>query len=730
MSIDRRLVALVALALVLLHVSAPAGQAQAHLLTRSSASLPEVAKGPFLSQRLIVGLRAGTDFSTRSLARGVLPFQQRWGGAVLSATHVADDDYVLDTRSIRAAQTLARRIAADPAVEYVEPEYHYQAMVRPNDFYYDRLHGLPRISAEQAWDISTGNPNTLLAVVDTGIYAGHPDLGQNIVNGFDFVNGDADASDDEGHGTHTAGIVAAVGNNGRGVAGMCWQCRVLAVKVLDQDGGGSSSSVSAGIRYAADQGARVINLSLGGPNDSRLLHDAVRYATDRGALVVVASGNEAEEGNPIEYPAAYPEALAVGAIDMDDTHASFSNYADYVDVSAPGVDIGSTGWAADDPEPYFAASGTSEAAPFVTGLAGLIWSVNPALTNEDVRRVILSTADDLGAPGPDPFFGAGRINAYKALLTTAPPPPPVVPPDGVLFPETGKILRGEFRNFWEANGGLPVFGFPITDEQIEQTPDGAFLVQYFERNRFELHPENAAPYNVLLGRLGDTQLTRAGTDWSTLPKGQPVNGCMFFAETGHTLCEPFLSYWRGHGLQDARIDANSRSLGLFGLPLTEPRMETNGSGDTVMTQWFERARFEDHGAQGVLLGLLGNESRTTLPPPETPPLPPETPPPPIIDCPFIPPPVDANVRPSTCLTIGDDIGIDIYGFAPGEDIVYWLTAPDGSTVPFDDVFQAGPDGAVSGLEGNTSFLTPGLWFFVFQGRQSSHQSLVYFHLNP
>lgn len=721
MSIDRRLVALVALALVLLHVTASAGQAQALRLTRSSASLPDVAKGPFLSQRLVVGLRAGTDFATRSLAHGVLPFQQRWGGAVLGATHVAEDDYVLDTRSIGSAQALARRIAADPAVEYVEPEYQYHAMIRPNDFYYDRLHALPRISAEQAWDISTGNPNTLLAVVDTGIYAGHPDLGQNIVNGYDFLNGDADASDDSGHGTHTAGIVAAVGNNGRGVAGMCWQCRVLAVKVLDAEGGGSQIAVSTGIRYAADQGARVINLSLGGRNDSRLLHAAVRYATDRGALVVVAAGNEAEEGNPVEYPAAYTETIAVGAIDLDETHASFSNYGDYVDVSAPGVNIGSTGWVEGDPEPYFAASGTSEAAPFVTGLAGLIWSINPALTNEDVRRVILSTTDDLGVPGQDPFFGAGRINAYKALLAT--------PVDGILFPETGKFLHGAFRNFWEANGGLPVFGFPISDEHMEQTSEGLFQVQYFERSRFELHPDKAQP--VLLGRLGDTLLRRAGTDWTTLPKSQPVRGCMFYAETGHKLCEPFLSYWRGHGLQDARVDTNERSLAVFGLPITEPRMETNSSGDTVLTQWFERARFEDHGKQGVMLGLLGRDAFVVpSPSPITPPLPPETPPPPIMDCPFIPPPVDANVRPSPCLTIGDAIGVDIFGFKPGEDIAYWLTAPDGSTSPFDDVFQAGPDGSVSGLQGNTSFLTPGMWYFVFQGRQSGHQSIIYFYLKP
>ncbi len=133
-------------------------------------------------------------------------------------------------------------------------------------------------------------------------------------------------------------------------------------------------------------------------------------------------------------------------------------------------------------------------------------------------------------------------------------------------------------------------------------------MQRFERNRFEYHPEKAAPYNVLLGRLGDTVLERNGVDWWSLQKGLPRAGCEYFNETGHTLCEPFLSYWRNHGLQDSRLAPAGRSLALFGMPLSEPRMETNAAGDTVMTQWFERARFEDHGNIGVLLGLLGNEA--------------------------------------------------------------------------------------------------------------------------
>jgi glucose/arabinose dehydrogenase len=182
------------------------------------------------------------------------------------------------------------------------------------------------------------------------------------------------------------------------------------------------------------------------------------------------------------------------------------------------------------------------------------------------------------------------------------------------FPETGECLAGRFRQFWEANGGLPVFGFPVDEQAMQRGTEGPFTTQWFERERFEAHPENRAPYDVLLGRLGDELLRRQGRDWNTFPKGQPQPGCQFFDTTGHTVCEPFLSYWRGHGLEfDGRAGKSyAESLALFGLPLSEPAMETNSSGFTVLTQWFERARFEYVPANPdpykVLLGRLGAEA--------------------------------------------------------------------------------------------------------------------------
>jgi hypothetical protein len=174
-------------------------------------------------------------------------------------------------------------------------------------------------------------------------------------------------------------------------------------------------------------------------------------------------------------------------------------------------------------------------------------------------------------------------------------------------------LRGTFLSYWGTNGGLPIFGYPTSEEFVERGEDGRdYTVQYFERHRLELHPENARPYNVLLSRLGDSSLQQSGRSWFDFPKSALKPGCQFFADTGHNVCEPFLSYWRTHGLEldGKKGKTAAESLALFGQPLSEAQVETLADGQQYIVQWFERARFESHGDQGVLLGLLSNDLAT------------------------------------------------------------------------------------------------------------------------
>ena len=268
-----------------------------------------------------------------------------------------------------------------------------------------------------------------IAVIDTGVDLGHPDLSSKLVAGYDFANGDNDPQDDEGHGTHVAGIAAAATNNNVGVAGVAWGAHLMPVKVLDSSGSGYTSDIAQGITWAVDHGARILNLSLGGPGYSSTLADAVAYAYTRNALVIAAAGNEYLTGNPTSYPAAYPNVLAVAATTDQDGHASYSNTGFYVDVSAPGGDptsssdanpghwIYSTYWRGSGFS-YVGAAGTSMAAPHVAGLAALIWSIHLDWTNDQVQQAIIATAVDLGVPGRDDIFGYGRINAYAAVLYT------------------------------------------------------------------------------------------------------------------------------------------------------------------------------------------------------------------------------------------------------------------------------------------------------------------------
>jgi hypothetical protein len=283
--------------------------------------------------------------------------------------------------------------------------------------------------------------------------------------------------------------------------------------------------------------------------------------------------------------------------------------------------------------------------------------------------------------------------------------------------------------YWRDNGGLPVFGYPITAEFREETPEGVFTVQYFERNVLEYHPEKARPYDVLLGRLGDTRLKQLGRDWFAEPKGQQTAGCNWSAQTSHSVCGDFKAYWETHGLNDPKLDKAGRSLQLFGLPLTEPKMETNQAGDTVMTQWFERARLEFHPGKGILLGLLGNETRTAQQAPAPSPSP-STPPQPANPCANIPAPKWAEVRPN-CVKYGQEIFILAYGFEPNEQVGFWITDSNGDTIGTVETVQVDEDGEIGGSLPTRGLFPPGDYVFVVQdANQDREPSIAPFRVIP
>jgi subtilisin family serine protease len=322
----------------------------------------------------------------------------------------------------------------------IEPDVKVKAFRTPNDTYFGtHQQDLVAIGAPTAWDVSTGNSSIVVGVIDTGIDATHPDLAANMWRdpvtgafGRNFVNAAVAPSDDNGHGTHVAGIIGAVGNNAAGVSGATWAVKLMALKTLDARGSGSMSGMIAAVNHAVtlrvQQGVnlRVLNASLGGTGYSVAAQQAVTAAIDAGILFVAAAGNEAvNNGVTPSYPAGFPGVLSVAATDNAGTLASFSNFnATAVHIAAPGVSILSTypvSLSRGNP-PYGQMSGTSMAAPRVAGAAALIVGANPALTQAQLRARLLSTAR--AVPALSGRVATGLLNIANAVILPATPSPP------------------------------------------------------------------------------------------------------------------------------------------------------------------------------------------------------------------------------------------------------------------------------------------------------------------
>jgi serine protease len=315
----------------------------------------------------------------------------------------------------KARENFTDAVTKDEHVKYAEDNETLEAQYSPNDPRFDDQYAPQQVESDRAWDTTLGDSSVTIAVVDTGAQYDHPDLQGNFESnpGYDFADDDSDpypdVPSDEYHGTHVSGCAAAVVDNGTGVAGQ-GNSSLINGRALDESGRGSTSDIADAVEWAADQGADVINLSLGGGGYSNTMKNAVSYAQNNGSLLVAAAGNSSNSS--VDYPAAYSECLAVSAVDDNERLASFSNYGDKVELCAPGVDVLSTTTEARGS--YEQLSGTSMASPVAAGVAGLTlakWD----LTNSELRSHLKNTAEDIGLSSDRQ--GAGQADAYAAVTT-------------------------------------------------------------------------------------------------------------------------------------------------------------------------------------------------------------------------------------------------------------------------------------------------------------------------
>lgn len=382
-------------------------------LSRGHAILPE-GRG-FAEGHILVKFRPGAD---------IAEINAKLNGKAIDVIPQINV-HIIGIHGAMSAEEMVGRFNQHPHVEYAELDQIAYVVLMPNDPHFSKQWGLNNtgqtggtsdadINACEAWDMTTGAASVNIAILDTGIDQTHEDLQAKITANKNFTSSRT-VDDKYGHGTHVAGIAAAITNNGKGIAGTGYSSGLMNVKVLGDRGSGFYSWIAQGIIWAADNNARVINLSLGGSQVDKTLENAVNYAWSKGVVLVAAAGNN--NVSTKLYPAAYPNCIAVAATDHNDQKASFSNYgADWVDVAAGGVNIYST--LPDHKNTigklyYDYLSGTSMATPFVSGTAGLVWTTGYGYGNSSVRNRIESTCNTIAGTGS--YFRYGRVNAYEAV---------------------------------------------------------------------------------------------------------------------------------------------------------------------------------------------------------------------------------------------------------------------------------------------------------------------------
>ncbi|WP_435117258.1 S8 family serine peptidase [Halolamina sp. C58] len=347
-----------------------------------------------------------------------------------------------------ARENFVEAITKKDHVKYAEHNATHEALATPNDPQFGDQYAPQQVNAPTAWDTTFGSSDVTIAVVDTGAQYDHPDLAGNYASdpGQDFVDSDGDPAPDDAqseyHATHVSGCAAAVVDNGTGVAGQ-GNSTLINGRALDENGSGSTADIADAIQWAADQGADVINLSLGGGGYTETMKNAVSYATNNGALVIAAAGNNGS--GSVSYPAAYSECLAVSAVDDSENLASFSQYGSSVELAAPGVDVLST--TTQTRGGYEQLSGTSMATPVVSGVAGLTLAQWSSLSNSDLRSHLKNTAADIGLSSDEQ--GSGQVDAAAAVTTEPGSGDGGDGGDGGSGDSTSSSVSGSLSGYWD-----------------------------------------------------------------------------------------------------------------------------------------------------------------------------------------------------------------------------------------------------------------------------------------
>jgi serine protease len=416
------------------------------------------------------------DIGAAQIEQQVQAIAQKYSVKPRFNSRFSFDDHVFVVRGDAKLLEALRQSDLRKYTEAIEPDYVYRAFAAPNDPDYGKQWNFRSINLESAWEETKGKGVTV-AVIDTGISA-VPDLEKTkFVQGYDFVNDRVEAKDDNGHGTHVAGTIAQSTNNGIGVAGIAYEASLMPLKVLSNGGGGTVADIAEAIRFAADNKAQVINMSLGGGGASQLMQDAIDYAHSKGVVIVAAAGNAGREA--AEYPARYRHVIAVSALNSAGSKAKYSNFGAGVDISAPGGetkgddDSGGILQNTIDPQgnSVFASfQGTSMAAPHVAGVAALVWAAgveDPDRIEEVLKQSALVVKDDALN-----HYGAGKLDAAAAVKLAA--------KGQISFRDFFKWLRDSgylSPKFW-IDGGvvalLPKLGMVI----------GSYLLAWFMRNYF------------------------------------------------------------------------------------------------------------------------------------------------------------------------------------------------------------------------------------------------------